>query len=654
MTAGDGIRPMAPVDQASGGAPKGNAQRIAGFLVALIGFGIAAETLYATGFGLFYPIEQRAGIMLASAVLVIFLAYTPRGRLPRSRIARIARAVIDVALIVGAVWSIWHFMVVQTVMEKTIHELGDVDVIATAVGVLVLLELTRRVWGWTLFLVSAICCLYIIFGAGLPGILAHSGFSPDQFAENIWFNLNKGVFGTITNIVINIVLVFILFGVMLEGTGAGETLLKFSFRATRRTRGGPAHAAIVASSMFGTMSGSTVANIVGTGTFTIPLIKSRGFTPAFAGGIEATASSGGQIMPPIMGAAALVMADIAGVSYLFVIAAALLPAIFYYVSLFISVTVEARRQGIEPITDPGAYELKAADYWRSIMFVGPVLAVVLALVVGFSAAMAGFIALTVLSVVSFINPQIRRDPFRLIRSMIQGAITCAELMISVAAIGLIVAVLDTTGLGLKFAGLIEHLGSQDLFLSLLVAMVGALILGMGMPTLPAYLIIILIMGPAIKLLGLSTLTVHLFVFYYGVASSLTPPVAIAAYAAAPIAGANPITTALMSIRLGAAKFIIPFVFAYYPSLLLVEGFDMAEFAWIIVRLLIAIWLISTALSGFDRVRLTSWMVALRLALAMLMLVTLWQVQIPALLVGIAVIYIHWREGRVWPANSGLR
>ena len=268
--------------------------------------------------------------------------------------------------------------------------------------------------------------------------------------------------------------------------------------------------------------------------------------------------------------------------------------------------------------------------------------------------MAGFIALIVLSVVSFINPKIRRNPFRLIRSMIQGAITCAELMISVAAIGLIVAVLDTTGLGLKFAGLIEHLGSQDLFLSLLVAMGGALILGMGMPTLPAYLIIILIMGPAIKLLGLSTLTVHLFVFYYGVASSLTPPVAIAAYAAAPIAGANPITTALMSIRLGAAKFIIPFVFAYYPSLLLVERFDMAEFAWIIVRLPIAIWLISTALSGFDRVRLTSWMVALRLALAMLMLVTLWQVQIPALLVGIAVIYIHWREGRMWPANSGLR
>ncbi len=624
--------------------------RIAAALVSLFAFGIAAETLYATGFGLFYPIEQRAGILIASVAIVVFLAYTPQGKLPKSPALKSARILIDIGMLGAALWAMWHFTVIQSIMEDTIHELGETDVWAAGLGVLVLLELTRRVWGWTLFLVSAVCCLYILFGADLPGIFRHSGFSPDQLAENIWFNLNKGIFGTITNIVINIVLIFILFGVMLEGTGAGETLLKFSFRATRRTRGGPAHAAIVASSLFGTMSGSTVANIVGTGTFTIPLIKRRGFRPAFAGGIEATASSGGQIMPPIMGAAALVMADIAGVSYLFVVAAALLPAIFYYVSLFASVTIEARRQGIVPIADPDAFRLTAEDYRRSAMFFGPVLAVVSALIAGFSPAMAGFLALIVLTVLSFINPEIRRRPWRLIQSLIKGAVTSAELMISVAAIGLIVAILDTTGLGLKFAGLIEHIGSEDLFLSLLVAMVGALILGMGMPTLPAYLIIVLIMGPAIKLLGLSTLTVHLFVFYYGVASSLTPPVAIAAFAAAPIAGANPITTALMSIRIGAAKFIIPFVFAYYPSLLLVEQFDTAEFLSVVCRLLLSIWLLSTALSGFDRQRLPPVAIGLRLCLAFAVLVTVWQVYVPAVLVGGAIIGLHWRRGgaaRAW-------
>ena len=635
---------MATGDGDTAGAGPHALNRVAAAAVSLIGFGIAAETLYATGFGLFYPIEQRAGILLASVVLVVFLAYTGQGKLPKSRVLKIARVALDAAMIAVAVWSMWHFTVIQSIMEDTIHELGETDVWAAGLGVLVLLELTRRVWGWTLFLVSAACCLYIVFGADLPGIFRHSGFSPDQLAENIWYNLNKGIFGTITNIVINIVLIFILFGVMLEGTGAGETLLKFSFRATRRTRGGPAHAAIVASSLFGTMSGSTVANIVGTGTFTIPLIKRRGFTPAFAGGIEATASSGGQIMPPIMGAAALVMADIAGVSYLFVIAAALLPAIFYYVSLFASVTIEARRQGIEPIDDVDAFRLTAEDYRRSVMFFGPVVAVVSALITGFSPAMAGFLALIFLAILSFINPDIRRRPWRLVQSLIKGAVTSAELMISVAAIGLIVAILDTTGLGLKFAGLIEHIGSEDLFLSLLVAMMGALILGMGMPTLPAYLIIVLIMGPAIKLLGLSTLTVHLFVFYYGVASSLTPPVAIAAYAAAPIAGANPITTALMSIRIGAAKFMIPFVFAYYPSLLLVERFEIGEFAGIVCRLLLSIWLLSTALSGYDRQRLPPLAIAIRLCLAFAVLTTVWQVYVPAVLLGIAVIALHRRPG----------
>jgi TRAP-type uncharacterized transport system fused permease subunit len=215
-------------------------------------------------------------------------------------------------------------------------------------------------------------------------------------------------------------------------------------------------------------------------------------------------------------------------------------------------------------------------------------------------------------------------------------------MISVAAIEIVVGVLDTTGVGLKFAGLVEHLGSEQLFLSLLVAMAGALILGMGMPTLPAYLIIVLIMGPAIKLLGLSALTVHLFVFYYGVASSLTPPVAIAAYVAAPIAGANPILTALISLRIGAAKFIIPFVFAYYPSLLLVEQFAIGNFLSVVTRLLLAIYLISTGLCAFDRTSLPAWNVGIRLVLAVGMLVTAWTIHVPAVIAAVIVLGLHWQ------------
>ena len=464
----------------------------------------------------------------------------------------------------------------------------------------------------------------------------------------MWFNLNKGVFGSISNIVINVVLIFVLFGVLLESTGAGETLLKYAFRITQKTRGGPAHAAILASGFFGTMSGSPVANIVGTGTFTIPIIKKRGFSPEFSAGVEATASCGGQIMPPIMGAAALVMADLAGIPYLYLITAALLPALFYYLSLFLGVTVEARKQGIEPITDIEAYKITRQDKINAVMFVAPILSVVVALVTGFSPAMAGFFALLVLLICSFLNPAVRRDPLRLIKGLIAGGVNAAELMISVAAIEIVVGVMDTTGLGLKFAGLVENIGDQQLFLSLIVAMTGALILGMGMPTLPAYLIIVLIMGPAIKLLGLSTLVVHLFVFYYGVASSLTPPVAIAAYVAAPIAGANPIMTALMALRIGAAKFIIPFAFAYYPTLLLVQDFDTVSFISIVCRLTLVIYLVSSALSAFDRERIGFISIILRLVIATLCLISMPLIHIPAAALGIILILFSWK---IYPFNK---
>ena len=293
------------------------------------------------------------------------------------------------------------------------------------------------------------------------------------------------------------------------------------------------------------MSGSTVANIVGTGTFTIPMIKKRGFSPTFAAGIEATASSGGQIMPPIMGAAALVMADLTGVGYLNIIVAALLPALFYYFSLFSAVTVEARRQSIEiqPLTVDD--KITSTDVINSILFAAPIAVVIGSLLLGLSTSAAGFYAVVVLLVLSVVNADVRRDPMRVWRSFLKGAESGATLLIAIAAIGILVGSLDSTGLGLKLANVIASVRGDGLFSALVVAMIGALILGMGMPTLPAYLIIILVMGPAIQELGVSMLTAHMFVFYYGVASSLNPPVAIAAYAAAPIAGATPLMTAYM-------------------------------------------------------------------------------------------------------------
>lgn len=593
--------------------------------------------LYSSGIGLLDPKLHRAGGFTLALIVGVAVARKTRASKTMSQGVALGHVVLDIAMILAGIWSIWSFHFVQTEMETALYDVTNADAWPALAGLAVFLELSRRLWGWGLFSVGALAVLYLLFGQDLPGILEHSGFSLREVSEALWYNTNKGVFGSITNIVLSTVFIFIIFGALLEGTGAGDTLLKFAFLATRRTRGGPAHAAILASSLFGTMSGSTVANIVGTGTFTIPMIKKRGFSPTFAAGIEATASSGGQIMPPIMGAAALVMADLTGVGYLNIIVAALFPALFYYFSLFSAVTVEARRQGIEvqPLTMDD--KITRVDMINSVLFLGPIVTVVASLLMGLSTSAAGFFAVLVLLVLSVINPEVRANPMRVWNSFVGGSKSGATLLIAIAAIGILVGSLDTTGLGLKLANVIASVRGESLFSALLVAMIGALVLGMGMPTLPAYLIIILVMGPAIQALGISMLTAHMFVFYYGVASSLTPPVAIAAYAAAPIAGANPLMTSFMSFRLGMSKFIIPFIFAFYPTILIVEEFNLLPFIWIVARTLFCIWLFSSALSAFDKGKLTWVEVALRFASAFALLAISPAIHLPALAIGVALI-----------------
>lgn len=618
--------------------PSSGIDKLYWLLSVLACFGLGAIALYSSGVGLVEPkFHRAAGFALALVVGITASRSKRQAKAVGGGPMAIPHLILDVAMLVAGLWSIWSFFFVQSQMETALYDVTLSDAWPAVAGLIVFLELCRRLWGWGLFGVGAFGVLYLLYGQDLPGIMAHTGFSLKEVAEALWYNTNKGVFGSITNIVLSTVFIFIVFGVLLEGTGAGDTLMKFAFLATRRTRGGPAHAAILASSMFGTMSGSTVANIVGTGTFTIPMIKKRGFSPTFAGGIEATASSGGQIMPPIMGAAALVMADLTGIGYLNITVAALFPALFYYFSLFSAVTVEARRQGIEvqPMTVDD--RITRVDMINSVLLLGPILTIIGSLVAGFSTSAAGFYAVVVLLALSVINPEIRSDPLRIWLSFLKGSQSGATLLIAIAAIGILVGSLDSTGLGLKLANVIATVRGESLFFALLVAMVGALVLGMGMPTLPAYLIIILVMGPAIQQLGVSMLTAHMFVFYYGVASSLTPPVAIAAYAAAPIAGANPLMTAFMSFRLGMAKFIIPFVFAFYPTILIIEEFSLIPFLWIVARTCFCIWLFSSALSGYDRRKLSIPEIVIRLVIAFTMLAPVVAIHMPAIAIGVGLI-----------------
>ena len=586
--------------------------------------------IYASGFALIDPKFHRA---LCCALALITIVLLPYRKIEHSIKFLISRITLDFLIIVFGILTVLKFYDVQYILENELYDVTYFDGLYSIVGLGIFIEVCRRSWGYALFFVGVFAVIYLYFGSHFPSFLQHSGFNERLIGENLWYNMNKGVFGTITNIAVNTVFIFILFGVLLEGTGAGHTLLKFAFILTRRTRGGPAQAAILASSMFGTMSGSVVANIVGTGTFTIPMIKKRGFTPTFAGGIEATASSGGQIMPPIMGAAALVMADLTGIIYLSIALAALIPALLYYFSLFSSVTMEARKQNIEIKELDIDSRITVRDWINSILFVVPIFLVIFSLLFGSSTSRAGFYAVISILVLSFINPEIRKNPVKLLNSIIKGGTQGAKLLIAIVVISMLVGAIDSTGIGIKLASFMNELRGDSLFLSLTLAMIGALVLGMGMPTLPAYLIIIVVMGPALQNLGVSVLIAHLFVFYYGVASSLTPPVALAAYAAAPIAGSNPIITSLMAFRLGIAKFIIPFAFAYYPCLLIIENFSWLEFISIVPRLLISIWFINSALAKFDFTKLSWTEVILRLSVGFGILFMDVRIQIICLILG---------------------
>ncbi len=611
--------------------------RVLNPIIFCLSIALAVFAVYVAGYGSFSPAIFRGGVVLVS-VLLSALVLVRTGLSPDGKMTD-AIAVVVIAAV--GIIACLTFSNVQIKMDTEFYFPNQTEVWIGFFGLLAILELTRRLWGMSLALVGAFFLVFAFFGNYFPGFLNHSGFDLGQVVDAVWFNYS-GVFGLPVSIIAGLVWVFIIFGVVLKGTGASDSLLRVAMVLTARTRGGPAHAAIVASSLFGTMSGAAIANVVGTGTFTIPMIKKRGFPPAFAGGIEATASSGGQIVPPIMGAAAFLMAEITGISYGTVAIAALMPAAFYYLSLFTSVSIEARRQKIQIQDKSEIPVLTRADAIASLTFIGPIVVIVLALLWGYSAAYAGFSGLIAALVLSVLNPAIRKDPLSLLKSFSEGGISAAKLMVAVALIGMIIGVVNMTGVGLRFANLIETLGAGSLYLSLVLTMCGAIILGMGMPTLPAYLIVIVIMGPAFVSMGVETLVIHMFVLYYAVASSITPPVALAAYAAASIANANPITTSLMAIRLGAAKYVLPFVFITYPSMLLVVDFNWAEFLWLVPRLLVLVWLVSTALSDFEFTKLGPLQIALRLVAAFLVMVPSLPVQLAGLALTAGLVVLNRR------------
>jgi TRAP transporter 4TM/12TM fusion protein len=428
------------------------------------------------------------------------------------------------------------------------------------IGLVVLvMEATRRFTGWALPITAM---AFLAYGLTLGG--QSVGIMLDQL-----YLTTEGIFGIPLYVSATYVMLFILFGAFVERSGAGQLFMDFALALAGHSSGGPAKVAVITSSLFGTVSGSAVANVMTTGTFTIPLMKRTGYRPAFAGAVEAVASTGGQLMPPIMGAAAFVMAEFLGVSYLKVAAFAILPAVLYYVAVFMAVHFEAKRIGLKGVPRADLPRLKNVLVERGHLFL-PLVIIIAVLMAGRSAAFAALVGIASVIPTTWLRSTTRRTftPTVVLEALEAGARNTLVVALACACAGIVIGTITLTGLGLSFTGLVLALSQNSLILALVLTMLAGILLGMGLPTTPAYIVQVALLVPALVKLGVAVEAAHLFVLYFAVLSAITPPVAMAVYAANGLSGASLMDSSWAAVKLGLTGYIIPFMFVFAPSLLL--------------------------------------------------------------------------------------
>jgi TRAP transporter 4TM/12TM fusion protein len=439
-----------------------------------------------------------------------------------------------------------------------------IDLVLGYAMVLLVLEATRRSVGLALPVTAALFIVYALTIGGQDWLILI-----DQL-----YLTTEGIFGIPLGVSATYVILFIIFGALVERTGTGRLFMDFALALTGHQVGGPAKVACVTSGLFGTVSGSAVANVMTTGTFTIPLMRKIGYRPAFAGSVEAVASTGGQIMPPIMGAAAFVMAEFLGVSYLHVASMALIPAVLYFLAVFVSVHFEARRTGMQGLPRSELPRLVDVLRERGHLFL-PLVIIIAVLLSGYSAAFSALMGIASVVPTVLLRRGTRQDiTFRMVLDgLVDGALNTVTVALACACAGIVIGVITLTGLGLDFTSLVLAAAKNTLLLALLLTMVAGIILGMGMPTTPAYIVQVALLVPAIVKLGVPVEAAHMFALYFAILSAITPPVALAVYAANSISKGGLWETGIASLKLGATGYIIPFMFVYGPSLLMIGSWD---------------------------------------------------------------------------------
>ena len=518
---------------------------------------------------------QQQAIHLCFALVLVFLdcMSIKNGKKPK-----VIEIIIDVILLAFAVYSLTYILVKQEILVVKIGSYTTNDLIVGSMLILVLFVATYRTFGKALPIMVAIFMLYGRFGYLVPGTLYHAGIAWPRMIVSVTTYLS-GVFGTVLQVSSTYIVLFMIFGGLLDASGAGDFFIKVAMALGGKSRSGAAQAAVISSGLVGSINGSAVANVASTGVFTIPLMKDRGYEPHFAGAVEACASTGGMIMPPVMGVGAFVMAGITGIPYAKIALSALVPALLYYVTIAFSVHLRALKKNFKPLPD------EQIPSFKKVMFEGghfatPLLVIVILMVTGMSVMRAAFFGCVALLAVVALRETIRNPKYLLqkdfyvmiYRGFISGAKSAMSVAAACAAMGIMTQIIINTGMAMKIVFLIKTVAGDKMFVALLLTAIISLVFGMGVPSTATYVLVASLGCPVLIELGYPTLAVHLFAYYYSILANITPPIASAALVGSQIAKANYMKTGWTASRLGLPGFVLPFLFVYHPELLLSGSF----------------------------------------------------------------------------------
>ncbi|HHW06120.1 MAG TPA: TRAP transporter permease [Clostridia bacterium] len=572
--------------------PESGYRRLGGFaarIIAAVAITFSLFQLYTAAFGVLDAHLQRS-VHLAFGLCLVFLLYPARKSWPKDRLHP-----LDLLLaLLGAAAPLYIVFNYDALVLRA-GTVTTTDLIIGSLGILLVIEAARRVVGWPIVIVAFAFVAYAFLGPYIPGAFAHKGATIKRLVGHLFYT-TEGVMGIPLGVSSTFIFLFILFGAYLERTGLGQFFIDLANAIAGWAVGGPAKVAVLSSGLMGTVSGSSVANVAGTGSFTIPMMKRLGYRPEFAGAVEAAASTGGQLMPPIMGAAAFLMAEFVGIPYIEVAKAAVIPAILYFTGIWIGVHLEAKKTGLKGMNREELPKIKNILLERGHLII-PLVAIVVLLVKQYTPMRAALVGIVLAIGASLLRSSTRISWRGVLEGLEAGARSALGVLVACACAGIIVGVVTLTGLGLKLATVLVDLAQGLLLPTLALAMLASLLLGMGIPTTANYVITSTIAAPTLMLLGVPPLPAHMFCFYFGVIADVTPPVALAAYAGSGIAKGNPMVTGVNAFKLAIAAFIVPYIFVLSPSMLLIDT-SAAEIVRIIFTALFGMVGLGSAMAGY--------------------------------------------------------